>query len=51
LNLVAKELLENKGGYCVLLDAPELSLPDGKKFEPDITAQKIIYPVKPTSPG
>ncbi len=41
LNLVVKEILENKGGYRVLLDAPELSLPGGEKFEPDITAQEI----------
>lgn len=41
LNLVVKEILENKGGYRILLDAPELTLPNGDKFEPDITAQEI----------
>ena len=40
LNLVVKGILED-GGYQVLLDAPEILLPGGEKFEPDITAQEI----------
>jgi len=40
LNLVVKGILED-GGYLVLLDAPEILLPGGEKFEPDITAQEI----------
>lgn len=41
LNLKAKEFLEDNGIYQVMLISPVLTLPDGHKFEPDITAIEI----------
>lgn len=41
LNLKVKEYLEQSGLYEVMLISPVLTLPDGHKFEPDITATEI----------
>lgn len=41
LNLKVKEFLEESGMYQVTLLSPVLTLPDGHKFEPDITATEI----------
>ena len=41
LNILVRELLENVGGYRVLLEAAEITLPGGGKFEPDITAHHL----------
>jgi hypothetical protein len=41
LNLKVKEFLEESGLYQVTLISPILTLPDGHKFEPDITATEI----------
>lgn len=41
LNLKVKEFLEESGLYQVTLISPVLTLPDGHKFEPDITATEI----------
>lgn len=41
LNLKVKEFLEESSLYQVMLISPVLILPDGHKFEPDITATEI----------
>jgi hypothetical protein len=41
LNILVRELLEKVGGYRVLLEAAEITLPGGEKFEPDITAHHL----------
>jgi len=41
LNMKAREFLEDHQVYQVLLEAAALVLPDGHKFEPDITARDI----------
>ncbi len=41
LNMKVREFLEDHQVYQVLLDAAVLVLPDGHKFEPDITARDI----------
>lgn len=41
LNMRVREFLEDHQVYQVLLEAAELVLPDGHKFEPDITARDV----------
>ena len=41
LNMKAREFLEDHQVYQVLLEAAALVLPDGHKFEPDITARDV----------
>lgn len=41
LNMKVREFLEDHQVYQVLLDAAALILPDGHKFEPDITARDV----------
>jgi len=41
LNMKVREFLEDHQVYQVLLEAASLVLPDGHKFEPDITARDI----------
>ncbi len=41
LNMKAREFIEDRQAYQVLLDAAALVMPDGHKFEPDITAKDI----------
>ena len=41
LNLKVREFLEEHRAYQVLLEAAVLALPDGHKFEPDITARDV----------
>jgi hypothetical protein len=48
LNMKVREFLEDHQVYQVLLEAAALILPDGHKFEPDITARdvstgKLVY--------
>lgn len=41
LNMKVREFLEDRQVYQMLLDAATLVLPDGHKFEPDITARDV----------
>ncbi len=42
LNMKVREFLEAHQVYQVLLESPSLALPDGHKFEPDITAKDLV---------
>ena len=42
LNMKVREFLEEHKVYQVLLESATLVLPDGHKFEPDITAKDLV---------
>jgi len=42
LNMKVREFLEEHQVYQVLLESASLTLPDGHKFEPDITAKDLV---------